>query len=118
MGLGAASLRRRFFLAAGDQQATRESSWEEVMKSRLSSTVWLLVFWIGLALFGVLGLAYYAGAHSVAQAGADGGSVPGGANGALFGAAALALVAAISLIFVLSKRVLTPVDELAKFSER
>ena len=38
------------------------------MKSRLSSTIWLLVFWMGLALFGVLGLAYYAGAHSVGQA--------------------------------------------------
>src|SRR5271168_4499587 len=115
MGLGAASLRRRFFLAAGDQQATRESSWEEVMKSRLSSTIWMLVFFIGLALFGVLGLAYYAGSHSAA---ADGGSIPGGANGALALAAALALIAAVSLVMVLSKRVLTPVDELAKFSER
>ena len=38
------------------------------MKSRLSSTIWMLVFFIGLALFGVLGLAYYAGAHSGAQA--------------------------------------------------
>ena len=31
------------------------------MKARLSSTVWLLVFWVTLALFGVLGLSYYAG---------------------------------------------------------
>jgi methyl-accepting chemotaxis protein len=88
------------------------------MKSRLSSTIWGLVFFVGLALFGVLGLAYYAGAHSVAQAGADGSSVPGGANGALIGAAVLALIAAIALFSTLSKRVLTPLQELAQFSER
>jgi len=85
------------------------------MKSRLSSTIWMLVFFIGLALFGVLGLAYYAGSHSAV---ADGGSIPGGANGALALAAGLALIAAVSLVMILSKRVLTPVDELAKFSER
>ncbi|MGA7556273.1 MAG: methyl-accepting chemotaxis protein, partial [Candidatus Acidiferrales bacterium] len=88
------------------------------MKARLSSTVWLLVFWVTLALFGVLGLSYYAGAHSVGQGASDVSSVPGGANGALFGAALLALIAAISVVYVLSKRVLTPVEELAKFSER
>ena len=86
------------------------------MKSRLSSTIWGLVFFVGLALFGVLGLAYYAGAHSAA--GAESGSIPGGANGALLGAGALALIGAISLVVVLTKRVLTPVQELAKFSER
>ena len=88
------------------------------MKARLSSTIWLLVFWVTLALFGVLGLSYYAGAHSASQAASDVSSVPGGANGALLGAAVLALIAAISIVYVLSKRVLTPVDELAKFSER
>jgi methyl-accepting chemotaxis protein len=88
------------------------------MKSRLSSTIWGLVLFVGLALFGVLGLAYYAGAHSVAQAGADGSSIPGGGNGALVGAAVLALIAAIALFSTLSKRVLTPLEELAKFSER
>ena len=31
------------------------------MKARLSSTIWLLVFWIAAALFGVLGSAYHAG---------------------------------------------------------
>src|ERR1700728_3300144 len=86
------------------------------MKARLSSTVWLLVFWIGAALFGVLGMAYYAGSH--AGAGADATSFPGGSNGALVGAAILALVAAVSLVYVLSKRVLTPVAEIATFSER
>jgi len=88
------------------------------MKGRLSSTVWMLVLWIGVALFGVLGIAYYAGSHSVAQAGADTSGVPGGASGALLGAGVLALIAAISLVYVLSKRVLKPVDELVKFSER
>jgi methyl-accepting chemotaxis protein len=88
------------------------------MKARLSSTVWMLVLWIGIALFGVLGIAYYAGAHSGAPAGADTSGVPGGASGALFGAATLALIAAISIVYVLSKRVLKPVDELVKFSER
>jgi methyl-accepting chemotaxis protein len=88
------------------------------MKGRLSSTIWVLVLWISVALFGVLGIAYYAGSHSSAQAGADALAVPGGANGALLGAAALALIAAISIVYVLSKRVLKPVDELVKFSER
>jgi methyl-accepting chemotaxis protein len=86
------------------------------MKARLSSTIWLLVFWIGAALFGVLGLAYYAGSHSAA--GADATSFPGGANGALVVAATLALAASISLVYVLGKRVLTPVQEIATFSER
>jgi len=86
------------------------------MKARLSSTIWLLVLWIGAALFGVLGLAYYAGSH--AAVGADATSFPGGANGALVAAAALVILAAVSLIYVLGKRVLTPVQEIATFSER
>src|SRR5260370_6630072 len=36
----------------------------EVMKTRLSSTIWLLVIWNSVALFAVLGLAYAAGAQS------------------------------------------------------
>ena len=31
------------------------------MKARLSSTLWFLVLWAGVALFGVLALAYHAG---------------------------------------------------------
>jgi methyl-accepting chemotaxis protein len=88
------------------------------MKARLSSTIWMLVLWIGVALFGVLGIAYYAGSHSMAQAGAEASAVPGGSGGALFGAVTLALIAAVSIVFVMSKRVLKPVDELVKFSER
>ncbi len=74
------------------------------MKARLSSTVWLLVFWVTLLLFAAVGFSYYAGAHSAAQD-ADA-AVPGGANGALLGAVVLALVAVISIVYVLSKRVL------------
>ena len=88
------------------------------MKARLSSTVWLLVFWVTLLLFASVGFSYYAGAHSAGQAGADAAAVPGGASGALLGAVVLGLIAVISIVYVLSKRVLTPVDELAKFSER
>src|SRR5271163_977755 len=84
------------------------------MKARLSSTVWLLVFWVTLLLIAAVGFSYYAGSHSAADAAA----VPGGPNGALVGAIILALVAVISLVYVLTKRVLGPVDELAKFSER
>ena len=51
------------------------------MKARLSSTVWLLVFWVTLLLTAAVGFSYYAGSHSAADA-----AVPGGANGALVGA--------------------------------
>jgi methyl-accepting chemotaxis protein len=88
------------------------------MKSRLSSTIWLLVFWISLSLFGVLALAYHAGKSSGGASPLDASSMPGSASGALLGAIGLAIVGGLSLIFVLSKRVLTPVGELAKFSER
>ena len=88
------------------------------MKSRLSSTIWLLVFWISLSLFGVLALAYHAGKSSGGASPFDTSSIPGSASGALLGAIGLAIVGALSLIFALSKRVLKPVGELAKFSER
>src|ERR1700719_5404024 len=87
------------------------------MKARLSSTVWLLVLWVSAAAFGVLGLAYYAGIHSVAQS-ADAAGLAGNSTALLAGAGALAVLASISVVWVLSKRVLKPVDELAKFSER
>lgn len=88
------------------------------MKARLSSTIWLLVLWIGLVLFGVLGLAYHAGKNSGGLALADAGSLPASASEPLLVAVVLVIVGALSLIFVLSKRVLTPLGELAKFSER
>jgi twitching motility protein PilJ len=49
---------------------------------------------------------------------ADAGSLPSSASGPLLFAASLAVLAAILLVYVLSKRVLGPVGELAKFSER
>jgi len=88
------------------------------MKARLSSTIWLLVFWTSLALFGILALAYHAGRSSGGAALTDLPSMPGGASGALLGAVGLAVVTALMAIFVLSKRVLKPAEELAKFSER
>ena len=88
------------------------------MKGRLSSTIWMLVLWISVAMFGGLAIAYYAGAHSTGQGAAEATSIPGGSSGALLGAVVLAAFAAITVIYTLSKRVLKPVDELAKFSER
>ncbi|MGD0955518.1 MAG: HAMP domain-containing methyl-accepting chemotaxis protein [Candidatus Acidiferrales bacterium] len=88
------------------------------MKARLSTTIWLLVFWATLALFGVLGLAYHAGRESGGLSILDAPSLPGGASGALLAAVVLALVGALSLVFVLSKRVLKPLGDIAKFSER
>jgi twitching motility protein PilJ len=88
------------------------------MKSRLSTTIWLLVFWAAIAFFGVLGLAYHAGKEAGGLALSDLGSLPGSASGPLFAAVGLALAGALSIVFVLSKRVLKPVDDLAKFSER
>jgi len=88
------------------------------MKSRLSTTIWLLVFWAAIALFGVLGLAYHAGKESGGLALTDLGSLPSSASGPLMVAIGLALAGALSVVFVLSKRVLKPVGDLAKFSER
>jgi len=88
------------------------------MKARLSSTIWLLVFWVGLALFGVLALAYHGGRASAAAGPLDFASMTGNASAALLGAVGLALAGTLSMVFVLSKRVLKPAEELAKFSER
>ena len=83
------------------------------MKSRLSSTIWLLVFGTAAALFGLFGLGYYA-AHNPAGAA----SLPGGANAVWAFGAVLALLTTVLLTMVLTSRVLRPVGELAKFSER
>lgn len=83
------------------------------MKSSLSSTIWLLVFWTAAALFGVLALGYYAGQHPAGAA-----SLPGGPNAIWAGAVILAVVTTLFVIMVLSKRVLKPLGELAKFSDR
>ena len=88
------------------------------MKSRLSSTVWMLSLWIGAATLGVLGLAYHAGKVSGGAGLSDAASLPPDASAPLLGAAVLAIAAALSVIWALSRRVLKPIDELAKFSER
>jgi len=88
------------------------------MKARLSSTIWLLVFWTLLALFGVLGLAFHAGKNSGGQSLLDAPSLPSSASGALFGAVVLAVVAVMLVVFVLNRRIIKPVSELARFSER
>ncbi|MGA3292474.1 MAG: HAMP domain-containing methyl-accepting chemotaxis protein [Candidatus Acidiferrales bacterium] len=88
------------------------------MKARLSTTIWLLVFWAALALFGVLGLAYHAGKNSGGLSLLEAPSLPGSASGPLLGAVVLAVAAALSLVFVLRKRVLKPVGDITKVSER
>jgi methyl-accepting chemotaxis protein len=91
---------------------------EEVMKGRLSSTIWLLVFWTTLAVLGVLALAYHAGKNSQGTALTDFTSMPTSASGAVLAAVGLAVVTALLAAFLLSRRVLKPVEELARFSER
>ncbi len=87
------------------------------MKSRLSSTLGLLIVWTAVAFFGVLMLAYSAGRDSGGQSLLGAASTPG-ANESLLGAVGLVLAALVPLALVLSKRVLKPAGELAKFSER
>jgi twitching motility protein PilJ len=87
------------------------------MNSRLSSTIWMIVLWTTVSLFGVLGLAYWAGAHSAGEAASGG--IPSGAPGmALLAAGALAAVAALVLLFTLPNRVIRPTAALVEFSER
>jgi methyl-accepting chemotaxis protein len=87
------------------------------MKTRLSSTIWMLVVWTSLALFGVLGLAYEAGAHS------GGGSIfQGGTSGSagmeFLIAGGVAVFTSLVLLMTLPRRVLTPIGALSSFSER
>lgn len=88
------------------------------MKARLSSTIWMLVLWNGLALFLVLGLAYHAGRVSGGASMFDFGSLPSGASGSVLLGALVALGTALLAALTLGRRVLDPVQELAEFSER
>lgn len=88
------------------------------MKARLSSTIWMLVLWNGLAFFLVLGLAYHAGRVSGGASMFDFGSLPSGASGAVLFAALVALGTALLAALTLGRRVLDPVQKLAEFSER
>ena len=86
------------------------------MKSRLSTTIWLLVLWTTGALFAILGIAYHAGARS-GGASMDG-AFSTSAGPELLMAAGLAFLTAILLLMTLPRRVLTPLAALTSFSER
>jgi len=88
------------------------------MKSRLSTTITWLVVSNGLVLFLVLGFAYSAGRQSGGLSIFEFGSLPSGASGALLLALLLALGMAGFLAWRLTSKLLTPVQELAQFSER
>jgi methyl-accepting chemotaxis protein len=88
------------------------------MKSRLSSTIWMLVLANGAVLFAVLGLAYSAGRQSGGVSLFDFGSLPSGASSAAIFALVLALGMAVILAWRLGSAILSPVQELAEFSER
>ena len=84
------------------------------MKSRLSSTIWMLVVATGVALVGVLWLAYNAGRQSGGAAMFEGSP---GSTLVIF-AALLGLTMLALLGWQLSSRIVSPVRELAEFSER
>jgi len=87
------------------------------MKTRLSSTIWMLVIWTSLALFGVLGLAYEAGVHSGGASIFQGGT-SGSAGMEFLIAAGVAVFTALVLLMTLPRRVLVPIGALSSFSER
>ncbi len=87
------------------------------MKTRLSSTIWMLVIWTSVSLFVVLWLAYEAGARSGGGSIAQGAS-SGSAGPALLVAGGVAIFTAFLLLLVLPGRVLRPVGSLMAFSER
>src|SRR5260370_28310685 len=81
------------------------------MKSRLSSTIWMLVFLNAVALAGAIWFSYSAGKQA-----ANGGS-PLESSGAIV-AVVIAIGMSIVLAWRLGAAILTPVSELASFSER
>jgi len=87
------------------------------MKTRLSSTIWMLVIWTSVALFGVLGLAYEAGVHSGGASVFQGGT-SGSAGMEFLIAAGIAVFTALVLLMTLPRRVLVPIGALSTFSER
>jgi methyl-accepting chemotaxis protein len=88
------------------------------MKSRLSSTIWTLVVLNGIVLAAVIALAYNAGRQSGNVSLLDFGALPSAAAGAGAVAVGLALLVTIILAWRLGGGLLSPVGELAKFSER
>ena len=88
------------------------------MKSRLSSTIWTLVVLNGIVLVAVIALAYNAGRQSGNVSILDFAALPSAAVGAVAVAVGLALLVTIILAWRLGGGLLSPVNELAKFSER
>ena len=88
------------------------------MKSRLSSTIWTLVVLNGIVLAAVIALAYNAGRQSGNVSILDFAALPSAAVGAAAVAVGLALLVTIILAWRLGGGLLSPVNELAKFSER
>jgi methyl-accepting chemotaxis protein len=88
------------------------------MKSRLSSTIWTLVFANGIVLAAVIGLAYSAGRQSGGVSILDFAALPSASTGAVLAAVVLALAMGIILAWRLGGGLLAPVKELAQFSER
>src|SRR5260370_19460594 len=91
--------------------------WEAVMKSRLSSTVWTLVFVNGLALFVVIGLAFHAGREAGDKSLLDFTSLPSGASGGVILAALLALAVGGFLALRLGSSVGTPGHRMSGISQ-
>src|ERR1700730_4912794 len=88
------------------------------MKSRLSSTIWTLVVLNGIVLAAVIALAYNAGRQSGNVSILDFAALPSATVGAVAVAVGLALLVTIILAWRLGGGLLSPVNELAKFSER
>lgn len=88
------------------------------MKSRLSSTIWTLVFVNGLAFFVIIGLAFHAGRESNGNSLLDFASLPSGSSGGVILAVLLSFAVGAFLAWRLGSSVVTPVQQLAEFSER
>src|SRR5712664_1798351 len=88
------------------------------MKSRLSSTIWTLVLVNGLVLLGGRWLAYNTGRQSGGASMLDFGSLPSGASGSILFALFLVMAVVFFLVWRLNGAFVTPVQELAQFSER
>jgi twitching motility protein PilJ len=88
------------------------------MKSRLSSTIWTLVVFNGIVSAAVISLAYNAGHQSGNVSILDFAALPSAAVGGAAAAVGLALLMTIILAWRLGGSLLSPVNDLAKFSER
>ncbi|HUQ49679.1 MAG TPA: methyl-accepting chemotaxis protein [Terriglobales bacterium] len=88
------------------------------MKGRLGSTIWLLVIFNAVALFGVLFLAYSAGQHSGGLGLSGAFSAPGNTPLFLLIGIVVALGMSALLAIMLGNKILKPMKELADYSER